>query len=489
MVKIAVGGWQHETNTFAPTQADLHVFEIADEWPELCRGEDMLPTLSGIHLPINGAIDVFREKQHDLVPLLWCSATPSSYVTHNAFETITNEFVARLAHEQNLDGIYLDLHGAMVAEHFEDGEGELLRRIRQAVGFDIPIVISLDLHANVTQAMVAMTDGIEIFRTYPHIDMGITGARAAEFLLNIIESGKKPFKAYRQTGFLIPLNWGCTLISPASDVYAEMEKRISIDVPSISFACGFPLSDIYDAGPSIVMYGEESAVKRTLNEFDRVVNDLESEFKGELYSEDQAISFVKELPELLDKPVVLADTQDNPGGGGPGDTTGLLKKLVEHKVAGAIFGLVSDPVFVNKCHKQGVGAVFQSDLGEHSAMPGHAPYRGEFRVLALSDGAFVATGPMYRGARMQLGNCALVETCDVQVIVSSKPAQAADQSMFRHIGVQLENQRVIALKSSVHFRNDFQTLSSKILVTLSSGPVYADISSLRYENLRSSVRF
>ena len=483
MAKIAVGGWQHETNTFAPTLASLDAFLHADEWPGLCKGQQMFAELAGIHLPANGAIDIFKTNKHEIIPLLWCSATPSSFVTREAFETIATSFVELLRAESQLDGIYLDLHGAMVAEHFEDGEGELLRRIREAVGTEIPIVISLDLHANVTRQMVELTDGIEIFRTYPHIDMGITGERAAQFLLRIIRTGEKPFKLFRQTQFLIPLNWGCTLISPAADVYVDLENHLSEEVFSISFACGFPLSDIHDAGPSTVMYGERSKVIETMDSFDQQVHGYEAAFQGVLYSEDETIHIVK-TKQLTNKPIVVADTQDNPGGGGPGDTTGLLKKFVEHKIEDVVLGVISDGAFVDQCHNEGVQSSFTAKLGEHSAMHGHTAYCGNFRVLAISDGSFVATGPMYKGARMQLGNCALVETGGVHVLVSSQPVQAADQSIFRHIGIDLETYRVIVLKSSVHFRNDFQHLAEQILVTVSPGPVYADISNLAYQNLR-----
>ena len=183
-MRIAVGGFQHETNTFAPEQATFERFERADGWPGLARGNALFDTVDGVHIPITGAIDGLRADGHDLVPLLWCSAVPCAQVTEDAFERIAAMIVEDLRAAMPVDGLYLDLHGAMVCTHVEDGEGELLRRIRDAVGPALPIAVSLDLHANVTEEMVALADLIEIYRTYPHVDMGETGKRAAHGLVS-----------------------------------------------------------------------------------------------------------------------------------------------------------------------------------------------------------------------------------------------------------------------------------------------------------------
>ena len=232
MAKIAVGGWQHETNTFAPIKADYHAFERGDEWPPLARGESMFEAVRGVHLPINGAIDALTGQGHVLAPLLWCSATPCAHVTRHAFETIMSMLLDELHSVLPVDGVYLDLHGAMVCEHLQDGEGEILRRVRQSVGWDVPVAVSLDLHANVTQQIVDQSTVIDIFRTYPHIDMGETGARTARHLDTILRSGEDWKKSYRQVEFLIPLNWGCTLIEPAKSLYGYLPSLISKEVPA-----------------------------------------------------------------------------------------------------------------------------------------------------------------------------------------------------------------------------------------------------------------
>ncbi|GJL80992.1 MAG: microcystinase C [marine bacterium B5-7] len=506
MSRVAVAGWQHETNTFAPVKADFNAFAEADEWPPLSFGDEMILATSGVHLPLTGALDVFNANNVEVVPIMWCSATPSAHVTTDAFERLCYELCSRIGAVFPLDGVYLDLHGAMVTEELEDGDGEIIKRVRDVVGEDVPISVSLDLHANVTDTMVRYADVIDIYRTYPHIDMGETGARAATHLLEMIHSGVRWDVAFRRTDFLIPLNWGCTLIEPAKGIYDVLARYCSADVPVISFACGFPLSDIKEAGPTIIAYGKAKAATHVAEDILALVNDREGDFRGMVYAPDEAIA--QALTNDGTGPVILADTQDNPGGGGPGDTTGLLKALVNTGVDDALLGALADADFAARCSEAGVGASFSGNLGEHSAMPGHTPFFGRFEVLALSDGRFMATGPMYFGARMELGQCALVavsptsELTDLssspardsgksrglRVLVTSKAVQTADQSIFAHIGIDPAAERIIALKSSVHFRNDFSDIASKILIVAAPGPVTADIGCLDYQRLPEDRR-
>ena len=171
MARIAIGGFQHETNTFAPVKATYREFEMADGWPGITRGADILGAFDGINLPIAGFVAAAKDEKFDLLPTLWCSASPSAHVEQATYERIVGELLERIAAFDKLDGIYLDLHGAMVTEAFEDGEGELLTRLRNQVGRDLPIVVSLDLHANITARMVEHASALVVCRTYPHVDL------------------------------------------------------------------------------------------------------------------------------------------------------------------------------------------------------------------------------------------------------------------------------------------------------------------------------
>jgi microcystin degradation protein MlrC len=174
-----------------------------------------------------------------LVPLLWCSASPSAHVERDAYERIAGELIDLIRKAGKLDGIYLDLHGAMVTEQFEDGEGELLARLRRQVGPDLPIVVSLDLHANITARMVEHASALVVCRTYPHVDLAESGAASAVVMARLLKDGKLA-KALRRTDFLVPLTWQCTLIDPARGLYQDVADSETGEVRSASFAFGFP---------------------------------------------------------------------------------------------------------------------------------------------------------------------------------------------------------------------------------------------------------
>jgi microcystin degradation protein MlrC len=496
MAHIAVGGFQHETNTFSPTKATFEEFEKPDAWPGLCRGEGMLASVDGVHIPVTGALDTLREAGADIVPLCWSAATPSAHVTEDAFERVSAMLLEDLKAAGRLDGIYLDLHGAMVCDHFEDGEGELLRRIRALVGAELPIAVSLDLHANLTEAMVRHADVLDIYRTYPHIDMGETGARAAEHLLAMVSSGGRWAKAFRRTDFLIPLNFGCTDVDPPKGLYGEtLTGLLNGDrkTTALALAMGFPLSDIAEVGPGLVAYGaDQAAADRAADALIDATNAREAAFGERILSPVEAVAEAKRLlAEPGHGPVVIADTQDNPGGGGPGDTTGMLRALLDGGAGavpgGAVIGVFRDPDSAETIHRHPVGSAVDLDLGG-KLFPGDAPLSGRYEIRAVGNGEFTGTGPMWGGARYRMGPYALVRRDGVDIVVASKAEQAGDQSMFRHVGVEPSEVGILVLKSSVHFRADFAPLARAVLVAAAPGPVYADPGSLPFKRTRSGLR-
>jgi microcystin degradation protein MlrC len=487
MARIAVGGIQHETNVFAPYQAGYEVFAQRDEWPPLSRGEQMLHEVRGVNLPVTGAIERLQALGHEIVPLLWCSATPSAPVTEDAFERISAMMLETLQESAGIDGVLLDLHGAMVCTHVSDGDGELLRRIREAVGVATPVVATLDLHANISDAMVAEASVLEAFRTYPHVDMRDTGVRAANHLDLLLKNNltRYPATAIRRTNFLIPPVWGCTLVDPARSIYQHLCNQIRGKVGGISLACGFPLSDVPEAGPAIVAYGfNETSVNEAADSLLAEIEGRENEFSGHLYNIEEAVTEAIRLSASAKGPVILTDNQDNPGGGGPGDTTEILAALVSHNAKDALVGVISDPQAVQAAHTAGITAKINLSLGGRSGYPGSHPYSAEYQVLAVSDGRFRATGPMLDGAEIDLGPTALLEVGGVRVVVGSKTVQTMDLSMYRHLDIEPARQKIIAIKSSVHFRNDFQAICAAVLPVISPGPVIVDLSAVAFQDPR-----
>ena len=490
MARIAFGGFQHETNTFAPSKATYADFVKPGAWPGLTRGTALFDAIAGINIPVAGYVEAARTQGHELLPLSWGNATPSAHVTEDAYERVVAQIIEDLATLKDLDGLYLDLHGAMVAEHVDDGEGEMLRRVRALVGPELPIAVSLDLHANVTPEMVAHADVLEIYRTYPHVDMAATGRRSAVQLDALIKGEGGRFKAFRQLPFMIPLTSGCTYESPAKEVYREV-KLLARDpgVTGVSFACGFCPADFPGAGASLVAYAtSQQAADAAADSLFEAAVERESAFALEALMPTEAVREAMRIAAYSDKPVVLADAQDNPGGGGNSDTTGLLRALIAEGAQGAVLANLYDPEAAAAAHAAGEGAEVTLALGGHSRVPGDQPLQASFKVLRLGDGQCTGTGPFYKGAHMKLGPTALLETGGVRVAVASAKVQLADQAMLRHLGVEPAEQKILALKSSVHFRADFQPLAEAVLVVVSPGPVVLDNRELPFRHLRPGLR-
>ncbi len=357
MSRIAIGGVQHETNTFAATRATFDDFVHADAWPGLCRGAALIEAVKGINLPIAGFIDQARADGHTLKPLVWCSAQPSGPVTRDAFERIAFILLEDLAAALPVDAVYLDLHGAMVAEHLDDADGELLARVRERVGATVPVVASLDLHANVSQAMLEQASALVAYRNYPHTDMAQTGARAAQLVPRLI--GRAPLKrTLKHLDFLIPLTAQCTLIEPSRGLMrraAELERE---PVHALHYAPGFPLADVRDCGPCVFGYGtEELAVRNAVEVLAAEVAAAQGDLGGRFWTIDAAVRRALEPRPSAAGPVILVDTQDNPGAGGNGDSTSLIKALISAEVEGVVAGLICDPDAARLAHAAGVGSL------------------------------------------------------------------------------------------------------------------------------------
>jgi microcystin degradation protein MlrC len=491
MARIAIGGFQHETNTFAPSPADYAAFEAGGGWPGAQYGDSMFEAVQGANIPAEGAIQALRALGHTPVATAWAAASPSAQVTRDAYERIVGETLARLNQAGPVDGVYLDLHGAMVAEHHDDGEGEMLRRVRVAVGPRVPIVASLDLHANVTRAMIEHADALVAYRTYPHVDMADTGARAARLLERMLKSGSRLASASHTLDFLTGLPSQSSFIEPCRGLYRELGELENVNDVVLSFTPGFPMADFEECGMAVFGYGGDGrAVGAAVERLREAVAGAEREFALELHSPDDAVRRARAIGEP-GAPVVLADTQDNPGAGGNGDTTGLLAALVRQNAPEAALGLLIDAAAAKRAHEAGQGATLAFSLGGRSGIAGDAPFAGEFTVERLADGNFTCTGPMFKGFRMTLGPMALLRSRaapGVRVALASKKVQAADQEMFRHLGLEPRRERILGLKSSVHYRADFEPIAREILVVKSPGPALADPAEFKWTKLRKGLR-
>lgn len=489
-MRIAVGGFLHESHSFAPRPTTYADFLQPGGLPAFTAGDALLGDLRPRSVPAAGAIAVAEAAGIELIPLAWGFANPAGPVQDEAFERIAARICAALSlalDQAPLDGVYLDLHGAAMVDSFPDAEGELLRRVRAIVGEALPLTISLDPHANLTRLMVRLADAVVPFRSYPHVDMKDAGAQAMRLLLARIDRRHPWPRAFRALDFWIPLGSQCTLMPPMQSVMAERQALAErLGTVELAFCFGFPYADFAGCGVAIAAFADtQSAADAAADAFLAVVNAQEANFVQDTLPSAQAVAEACRRSAGATRPVVLADTQDNPGGGGHGDTTELLSELVRQGAQGAVVCLINDADSVTACLAAGPDATVALSLGGKSDA---LPFACHARVEKLTDGAFNLTGPMGAGNPGNLGDTALIDIQGVRVIVTSRKMQALDQAILRHVGIEPAACRILALKSSVHFRADFGPIADSVIVAIAPGPVVADPAVLNFQHVRADVR-
>jgi microcystin degradation protein MlrC len=513
-MKIFIAGYQHETNTFAPTLADWDAFNAGHTFPAYRRGQVLIDTFKDINIPVGGFIQAALKNRWELVPSVWAGATPSSYVTTEAFERICGDICEDLreALKQGIDAVYLDLHGAAVAQNADDSEGELIARIRAIVGEAVPIVGSLDLHANVTHRMLEAADALVSYRTYPHIDMADTGRLAAKLLERRLALGKKEKLHHQRFAYMIPLNAQSTWMQPAKRLYDELIASDAANDVVLSFCMGFPAADFAECAPMVWGYGEKA--ESAVNALYASASPAKQWDPGVL-PVAQAVALAIERAEKSNQPIVIADTQDNPGAGGDSNTTGVLHELLRQG-AGKRFpgrvalGMLFDPESADKVHLYeknspvaGINTaqsaiknrVIELSLGKavmtFTGQLSEPPVQAEFTIEQISDGVCTYKGPMMTGVTAHLGKSCALNIEGIRVAVVSGKAQLLDRELLRMVGVNAEEMKIIVVKSSNHFRADFTPLVADpvrdVIVAKAAGPMAADAGDLPWKKLSSAI--
>ncbi len=487
-MRIAAGGFMHETNTFVATPTTWDDFVRAGPWPTVTEGEAIRSVFRGLNLGIAHFMQTAEVAGHAIVPLAWAAAQPGGRVADDAFERMAGKLTLALERERP-DAVFLELHGAMVTQSHDDGEGELLRRVRSALGPAMPILVSLDLHANVSPQMLAAADFLSSYRTYPHTDWGGAGARCAEWLERVASWKPRPARALRQCPFLVPITAGCTYTEPAGGLYRRLRAVEQQTGVYLSLNMGFPPADIRDVGPSVTAYGEtQAAVNVAADALFSALLAAEREFAAHRpLPAAEAVAKAIRISASASRPVVLSDTQDNPGAGAPSNTTGLIAELLRQRAERAVAGIMHDAAAAAAAHRAGIGGTLAT-LGGGGSGPGQAPLPGPWRVAALSEGRFRGTSPMLRAAETSMGPTALLARGGVEVLVASIRQQPIHREAFTHIGVDLASRAIVALKSSAHFRAGFQEIAEAVIVCLAPGVNLEDPGCFAFTKMRPGVR-
>ena len=461
MKKLLTAEFRHETDRFCPEPADMAAYKLRC----FVDGAGFIPHFRSIKNEPGAFIDFFGGRDDiELIPVLGMEAMPSGPVTEDVYEYARTRILDALR-EVKPDGVLLALHGAMVAEGgHDDAEGDLIADVREVVGNKIPIVVTLDLHANVTPKMAAMADALVIYENYPHTDMYETGYLGAQIMEGALSGKVWPTIGYHRIPYLLPMfPTELPEIKEFEDLCKEYEAKDG--VLCCRLAHGFFPSDIEEMGMSVVTVTDnDPAYAQKIAD---TIGDLIWEKRAQLVRHfptlDEALAMIDE-PHTEKGPLVIADASDNPGGGGLCDTTHLLRSILEKGITGVAFAFIRDPESVRKCVSAGAGADVDLMLGgmsDPAFSGGPLPVRAH--VISLHEGFYWNQDEMNQYARSRLGLTAVVEIAGNKVLITSNRPQPFDAEVFRSVGIMPERQKALVVKSAVHYRNSYRKFARKLV--------------------------
>ena len=452
----------HETNTFSRVATGRRAFRQRHYY----EGQEALEKRADANTELAGFVDTAHENGWQLDHVLSAAAGPSGRVTDDAFDWLCDPLVERLANNE-YDAVILALHGAMVTDSCDDGEGEILARLRSVCDARIPIAITLDLHANVSPQMCELADIVVSYKTYPHVDMRSAGQHAGRLLQATLERDIDPQTLRVSLPMLEEVNGGRTDTGPMIallDAAREYERRA--DVHAVSINAGFASADIETVGSTVLVTAEGD-----MEVHQRFAEDLASRIwdaRGQVVNEYLDVKVAAEIAlhhDNSDGPLVIADYADNPGAGGYGDSTALLRALLDAGATNACFGAIVDPGCVQQLWQCREGDRVEILLGgKTDPSMGGEPLSLGVELLAKSDGDYVGKGAMIGGLRRSFGKSVVVRAGEIEILVVSVAEQVLDLEQFISFGIDPRAKSVVALKSMQHFRADFEPIAARILV-------------------------
>ena len=483
--KVLTAEFLHETNTFNINKTDLSSFE-ADT---LLIGNDQIGARGQANTGLAGCLDCGREFGWYITHAVSAHAGPSGPVTTEAFEHIVN-LIVDAAQAEKPDGVLLCLHGAMVPEFCQDGEGEVLARLRDVIGADLPVAITLDLHANVSVKMCDLAQIIVSYKTYPHVDLREAACHAGKILQRTMlgEISPRTLRAHRP--MLGEANGGRTDIGPMIERIARARAYESKpNVFAVSINAGFEESDIPEIGPTVLVtcQGDGTAHQAFAETIADDIWQRRAEYLNTYYTVEEAADIAATYI-VPDAPLIIADYADNPGGGAYGDSTALLDALLKKEISHSCFGPMVDPQAAHCLHQHNEGDTVTLAIGgKTDPQFGGEPLTLTGRILRLSDGVCIGDGPMMAGLKMNFGPTCVLQVDGIAILVVSEPIQMYDLQQFRAFGIDPSANRVVGLKSMQHFRAAFEPIAGKIVVCDSGALCTPDPTKLSYRNLQRPI--
>lgn len=487
-IRILIAGFKHETNTFSVQPTDLAAYRQRG----FHRGAELERVYPGTNTEVAAFLDGCKKHNWEPVLSIVADATPGGKLTRDCYETIAGEIIADAENAGPLDAVLLNLHGAMVAEHLFDGEGELLSRLRGKLGRKVIIAATLDLHANVTDQMAREADILVSYRTYPHIDMYEIATETVALVARALNGEIKPKTFVARTQAMTGLDEGRT--TQPSSMTRGLEKvavfKTKPGVLAASLNAGFYKADIPDVGPTAVIVGDgaDPRFQALADELGAYIWETHRERSVSFATVADAIAAAKAKGSKAGAPLVIADYADNPGGGGYSDSTGLLEAMIKADLQNAGMATIVDPECAAACAKAGVGATLTLDIGGKTDPTFSRPVRATGTVQHLSDGRFTITGPMMTGMKIELGPTAAFKVGGVEIVLATRRFQNYDLGFFRIAGIEPKDKSVLAVKSMQHFRGAYAPIAGEVIVVdEGDGVTSHDIRRLPFKNVRRPV--
>lgn len=487
---ILVACISHETNTFSPVPTPLSAFG-GGQGP--LRGEHAYDSFRGTGTATGGLIELAERIGANVQVPIIARCIPSTSVDDIAYETISDELcsaVANAVREGRCDALFLELHGAMVTQSLEDGDGPLLRRLRELAP-DLPIALSLDFHANVTNEMVEAPTSVVAYKTYPHLDMKETGIRTGQITLDAMAGKIKPVTVWGNVPLLVNLQCMNTSEPPLADLMrtaADAERNPA--VLAVSILPGFPLADTREAGLScIVMTDDDPLLARQV--LQRILSQAWDTRSAYTIVPERLEKSVSDARNRSGKPWLMLDIADTCNSGGALDSVSVLQEMSRQGLTNVAAAPLCDPLAVQQMLDAGLGAEIEIDLGEKVAKPAisadRVPWRVKGRVAAFYEGNITVKGPVFTGTQIHLGTTVLFETETMQIVVTSNRVEPYDPGIFECVGVVPQNKDYIVLKSRMQCKPAFLPFCAGYIDCNGTGVCTSDYSVFDYKKLRRPI--
>ena len=474
-VKFGVAGIVQESNTFAPFLSTLADFSIEE-------GQGLVSSTRGTNTEVGGFLEELDTLQVQAVPLLSAWAVSAGPVEDSVFETLANRLIGQIKNA-SFDGLLLALHGSWLSASCPSADAEIVKRVRRAIGPEIPIVITLDFHANVNPPLLTDIQGVVGYRTYPHIDMAETGRKAARLLYDVVTKRLRPRLYWIPVPLLAPPQSATTDRPPIRNLLDRLDRELpSGDTLSSSFFCVQPWLDMKAVHSSLVVVSrsENARVESTLRD---IANDLwqhRSDFHVDWVDPHDLVSMV--LAEQY-RPVLVSEAFDGTGGGAPGDHPGLLSILLPHleRLSACLF--IVDEEAARRAHALGVGKSFRGLLGASTDTRFGQRLPIEARIRYLSSGRFILKGPVFTGRTADMGTAAVLEIGRIKVVVGSRPALVIDPELYRSQQIEPTQQDIVAVKSPTLFRPGYASMLGRVLHLDMPGVCRGNLAKVPFVNL------